>query len=447
VTDRSDATRALVLHVEFRSKVRGRNSGSSGGRTAASRLGEAVGLASAIDLEIVDSAIVNLAAPHPATLLGPGKVAEIATVVAEDAIDLVVINAQLAPGQQRNLERAFKAKVVDRTGLILEIFGERARTREGALQVELAHLEYQKSRLVRSWTHLERQRGGFGFLGGPGETQLETDRRLIQERIARIERDLEQVKRTRGLHRRKRDRVPYPVIALVGYTNAGKSTLFNALTQAGVDARDLLFATLDPTMRQVTLRHGRGIILSDTVGFISDLPTTLVAAFRATLEEVIEAEIVLHVRDIAHEESDAQAEDVEGVLADLGFDEERRSRIVEVWNKADLVPADRLAVLEELATRQGAVVVSAVTGQGLEELLSLIEQRLAEALSVVEITLAAAEGENLAWIYEHGEVLSRHEAEEAITLVARFDEKQLSLAERRFADRLRRLDSARRAAE
>jgi GTP-binding protein HflX len=437
----------MVLHVEFRSRVRGRNSGASGGRSPASRLGEAVGLASAIDLEIVDAAIVALAAPHPATLLGPGKVAEIATVVSEDTIDLVVINAQLAPGQQRNLERAFKAKVVDRTGLILEIFGERARTREGSLQVELAHLEYQKSRLVRSWTHLERQRGGFGFLGGPGETQLETDRRLIQERIARIERDLEQVKRTRGLHRKKRDRVPYPVVALVGYTNAGKSTLFNALTDAGVDARDLLFATLDPTMRQVTLSHGRRFILSDTVGFISDLPTTLVAAFRATLEEVIEAEIVLHVRDIAHEESDAQAEDVEGVLADLGFDEERRSRIVEVWNKADLVPAERLAVLKELAPRQGAAIVSAVTGLGLADLLALIERRLAEALDVVEITLKAADGENLAWIYEHGEVLSRQEAEDAITLVARFDEKQISLAERRFGDRLRRLDSARRAAE
>jgi GTP-binding protein HflX len=427
--------------------VRGRNAAAKGGRTPASRLSEALGLASAIDLAIVDSAIVTLASPHPATLLGPGKVAEIATVVAEDEIELVVINAQLAPGQQRNLERAFKAKVVDRTGLILEIFGERARTREGALQVELAHLEYQKSRLVRSWTHLERQRGGFGFLGGPGETQLETDRRLIQERIARIERDLEQVKRTRGLHRRKRDRVPYPVVALVGYTNAGKSTLFNALTQAGVDARDLLFATLDPTMRQVTLPHGRRIILSDTVGFISDLPTTLVAAFRATLEEVIEAEIVLHVRDIAHEESDAQAEDVEGVLADLGIDEERRSHLVEVWNKADLVPTDRLEVLKELAARQDGVIVSAVTGEGLDDLLGLIETRLAEALDVVEITLQASEGESLAWIYEHGEVLSRREAEGAIAVVARFDETRLSLAERRFGKALRRLDSARRAAE
>jgi len=436
-----------VLHVEFRSRVRGRNQAASGGRTPASRLSEATGLSSAIDLAIVDSAVVTLASPHPATLLGPGKVAEIATVVEEDDIDLVVINAQLAPGQQRNLERAFKAKVVDRTGLILEIFGERARTREGALQVELAHLEYQKSRLVRSWTHLERQRGGFGFLGGPGETQLETDRRLIQERIARIERDLEQVKRTRGLHRKKRDRVPYPVVALVGYTNAGKSTLFNALTHAGVDARDLLFATLDPTMRQVTLPHGRRIILSDTVGFIADLPTTLVAAFRATLEEVIEAEIVLHVRDIAHEESAAQATDVEGVLGELGIDEERRSRIIEVWNKVDLVPPDRMEVLKEMAGRQGGVIVSAVTGEGLDQLLGLIERRLAEALDVAEITLASSDGENLAWVYENGEVLSRQESDGAIRLVARFDAPRLSLAERRFGEALRRLDSARRAAE
>ncbi|MET0483178.1 MAG: GTPase HflX [Aestuariivirgaceae bacterium] len=427
--------------------MRGRNQAASGGRTPASRLSEATGLSSAIDLAIVDSAVVTLATPHPATLLGPGKVAEIATVVEEDDIELVVINAQLAPGQQRNLERAFKAKVVDRTGLILEIFGERARTREGALQVELAHLEYQKSRLVRSWTHLERQRGGFGFLGGPGETQLETDRRLIQERIARIERDLEQVKRTRGLHRKKRDRVPYPVVALVGYTNAGKSTLFNALTHAGVDARDLLFATLDPTMRQVTLPHGRRIILSDTVGFISDLPTTLVAAFRATLEEVIEAAIVLHVRDIAHEESAAQASDVEGVLGELGLDEERRSQIIEVWNKVDLVPPDRLEVLREVAERQGGVIVSAVTGEGLDQLLGLIERRLAEALDVVEILLAASDGENLAWVYEHGEVLSRQEADGAIRLVARFDAPRLNLAERRFGEALRRLDSARRAAE
>src|SRR3954471_21328856 len=357
----------MVLHVEFRSRVRGRNAGTSSGRTPASRLGEAMGLAGAIELAIVDSAIVSLAAPHPATLLGPGKVAEIAAVVAEDSIDLVVINAQLAPGQQRNLERAFKAKVVDRTGLILEIFGERARTREGALQVELAHLEYQKSRLVRSWTHLERQRGGFGFLGGPGETQLEADRRVIGERIARIERDLEGVKRTRKLHRESRKRVPYPIVALVGYTNAGKSTLFNRMTRAQVLSADMLFATLDPTLRAVDLPHGTRIILSDTVGFISDLPTMLVAAFRATLEEVVEADVILHVRDVAHEDTAAQAHDVAEVLRQLDVDPDDSARLIEVWNKVDLLPADGHLQLANTAERKPAearpVLVSAKTGE------------------------------------------------------------------------------------
>ena len=441
------ATRALVLHTEFRSKVHGRNAQTGTLRSPQSRLEEAVGLARAIDLDVCDSLVVTLATPHPPTLIGPGKVDEIAKRVADLDVALVVVNAQLSPGQQRNLERAFNAKVVDRTGLILEIFGRRARTKEGALQVELAHLEYQKSRLVRSWTHLERQRGGFGFLGGPGETQLETDRRLIQERIARIERDLDQVKRTRGLHRRMRDRVPYSVCALVGYTNAGKSTLFNALTNAGVLAQDLLFATLDPTMRQVTLPHGRRIILSDTVGFIADLPTTLVAAFRATLEEVLEADVILHVRDIAHEESEAQAGDVEAVLASLGIDEERRRQIVEVWNKVDCVDPDRLAILREQALRQQACLVSAITGEGLADLLAMIQSRLAEALHLVELTIPTSNGEMLAWVYENGEVLSRDEVESDIILRARFDATRLGAAERRLAGGVRRLDGARRAAE
>ena len=287
-------------------------------RTVEARREEAVGLARAIDLDVVDSALVNLGEIRPATYLGKGKVAELAERVKNEEINLVVMDAALSPVQQRNLEKEFKAKVIDRTGLILEIFGRRARTAEGALQVELAHLDYQKSRLVRSWTHLERQRGGFGFLGGPGETQIETDRRLIQERMIRIERDLEAVKKTRALHRSSRKDVPYPIVALVGYTNAGKSTLFNRLTRAEVVAADMLFATLDPTMRLLKLPHGGSAILSDTVGFISDLPTMLISAFRATLEEVRAADVILHVRDISHADADAQAQDVQAILTEVG---------------------------------------------------------------------------------------------------------------------------------
>jgi GTP-binding protein HflX len=359
--DVAAGTRTLVVGA-YRTRARrvtpnraASDSAPENPRAFDARLGEAVGLAAAIDLRVVEAMIVGLQALRPATLLGKGKVEEVAGLVTALEIGLVVMDCALSPVQQRNLEKAWGAKVIDRTGLILEIFGRRAHTREGALQVELAHLAYQKGRLVRSWTHLERQRGGFGFLGGPGETQIEADRRLIQERMTRLERDLEGVKRTRGLHRKSRERVPYPIVALVGYTNAGKSTLFNRLTAAGVFAENLLFATLDPTSRAIKLPHGETAILSDTVGFISDLPTTLIAAFRATLEDVIEADVLLHVRDVSHGESEAQAGDVAHVLRDLDVDPDDTSRIIEVWNKADLLDADERQRLAALASREGAV--------------------------------------------------------------------------------------------
>ena len=380
-------------------------------RTPEARLAEAAGLARAIDLTVVEEGLVTLAAIRPATYIGKGKVDEIAGLVKSLEASVVVMDCPVSPVQQRNLEKAWNCKVIDRTGLILEIFGRRARTKEGALQVEHAHLSYQKGRLVRSWTHLERQRGGHGFLGGPGETQIEADRRAIDERIARIEAELDKVKRTRKLHRDSRKRVPYPIVALVGYTNAGKSTLFNRMTQATVLSADMLFATLDPTLRAVDLPHGTRIILSDTVGFISDLPTMLVAAFRATLEEVIEADVILHVRDVSHEDTGAQSHDVEKVLGELGI-EASDPRLIEVWNKIDRLDDAARARLANLAERQPAerraVPVSAVTGEGIETLTAAIEARLAERRQTLEIALDPSDGAGLSWLYRHSEVLERH---------------------------------------
>jgi GTPase len=410
--------RALVIHPDLHRRAR--PAAGLRYRTPASRLEEACGLALAIDLEIAAAEVVRVSEPRPATLIGQGAVDRLKELIEEKEIALVVVDAAISPVQQRNLEQTWKAKVIDRTGLILEIFGERARTKEGQLQVELAALSYQRSRLVRSWTHLERQRGGFGFIGGPGESQIEIDRRLIDERIVRIKRDLEDVKRTRALHRRARKRVPFPVVALVGYTNAGKSTLFNRLTRAEVMAKDLLFATLDPTMRRVRLPGGRDIILSDTVGFISDLPTELVAAFRATLEEVLEADLILHVRDIAHPETDAQKADVEAVLEGLGLEHHVVQDMIEVLNKIDALPAEDAERIADLARRDRQVAaVSALTGAGCDRLLDEVERRLARDRQVATYRLGHDRGGDIAWLYQHGEVLERHDDEDGASLTVR----------------------------
>jgi GTP-binding protein HflX len=381
-------------------------------------LAEAVGLAASIGLVVVHTAVLPLRARRSSSLLGEGQVANQGEQLKASEVDVAIVDAALSPVQQRNLERSWGCKVIDRTGLILDIFGERARTREGSLQVELAHLDYQRSRLVRSWTHLERQRGGFGFLGGPGETQIEADRRLITDRIVRLKKELEQVRRTRGLHRSARTRVPFPVVALVGYTNAGKSTLFNALTGAEVHAQDQLFATLDPTMRGLRLPSGRRVILSDTVGFISELPTELVAAFRATLEEVAEADVILHVRDAAHPDTAAQRADVLAVLEGLEkegtIDPEWPGRTIEVLNKADLMGG-----VAQVTPRGDAVPISAITGEGLPVLLAAIDARIAAGMEQAEYAIEPADGASIAWLYQHGEVVDRTDAEDAIRLRVR----------------------------
>ncbi|QPC87748.1 GTPase HflX [Mesorhizobium sp. NBSH29] len=429
-TGERGATGRAIIIVPILTRERSDDSGSVRRprltRSPEARHDEAVGLARAINLDPIHSAIVNIAAPRPATLLGSGKVEEFAEIVKEQHADLVIVDHPLTPVQQRNLEKALDVKVLDRTGLILEIFGERARTKEGTLQVDLAHLNYQKGRLVRSWTHLERQRGGAGFLGGPGETQIESDRRALQDKIIKLERELETVRRTRDLHRAKRRKVPFPVVAIVGYTNAGKSTLFNRLTGASVLAEDMLFATLDPTLRRVRLPHGTPVILSDTVGFISDLPTHLVAAFRATLEEVVEADLVIHLRDISDPDTAAQAEDVEKILADLGVDAASGEHVLEVWNKIDqLDDANRERLLSDRGgdSNTPPVAISAISGEGISALVSVIESRVSGELENIAITLRPDQLGLIDWLYRNGDVTSRVDNEDGgISVVLRATE-------------------------
>lgn len=424
---RARDTRTAVI-VPVISGRAAKRAGDAGGkavgeqRSLEARREEAIGLAAAISLDVVFVELLTLQSPRPATLLGVGKVEEIAAQVQAQDVELVIVDHELTPIQQRNLERALKAKVVDRTGLILEIFGRRAQTREGTLQVDLAHLSYQRSRLVRSWTHLERQRGGKGFLGGPGETQIESDRRVIQEKITRLKGQIEEVRRTRTLHRARRQDVPAPTVALVGYTNAGKSTLFNLIAGSEVMAQDLLFATLDPTLRKVKLPKGTEVVLSDTVGFISNLPTSLIAAFRATLEEVLEADLIVHVRDITNPETDAQRADVLSVLDQLGVLEASQSSkrpMLEAWNKVDLMDAETLEVTRRQAEVQGAriIPVSAVTGEGVDDLLAQIETEIASTRAEETFLVPVGDGEGRAWLFAHATVLEETGQEDGSTLM------------------------------
>lgn len=417
---------ALVVHPDLRQ-------GGQQRRSPEACLEEAIGLVAAIGLHVADARVIQITKVRPSSLIGQGRIDELSATIAADEIEVVVVDGQLSPVQQRNLERALSCKVIDRTGLILEIFADRARTKEGRLQVELAQLTYQRSRLVRSWTHLERQRGGLGTVGGPGETQIEADRRMIDERVVLLRRQLDDVIRTRSLHRRNRAAVPYPIVALVGYTNAGKSTLFNRLTKAEVFAHDQLFATLDPTMRVLVLPSGRRVILSDTVGFISELPTHLVAAFRATLEEVQDADLLLHVRDISHSDSEVQRLDVLDVLGSLGIDIEQEETCIEVWNKTDLLDPNRLALLLGRGAREaGCVAVSALSGEGIDDLLETIDRSFDRNTVVCMVRVPAQDGETQAWLHRRGRVIDQRADDSVMNLRVRLEKADVGRLRKRL---------------